>query len=145
MSLSGLRLIATMPPAPYFGGLDRRRAKDQVDALRGLGARVYEFETDAVYRGDRIALQRQIEEIRSFAPHAVIGTPQGGYAVQGGIMPNNGALAHGSPKNLFLDVLELPTLLYWDHVVPQAARYVLQSWPSLPERSQTGVLRRLKA
>jgi hypothetical protein len=144
MSLAGLRLVVTLPPKPYFGGLDRRRAEDHADALRSLGATIYEFKTEAVYCNDRSTLQRQIEDIRAFAPDAVIGTQHSGYAIQGGMMPDDGPTSYGQSRNLFLDVLDLPTVLYWDQVLPQAARYVLPLWPSLPEGSQHGAVRRLK-
>jgi hypothetical protein len=145
MLLSGLRLVVTMPPIEFFGGLDRRRAKDHAAALRTLGASVYEFETAAVYRNDRPALQRQIEDIRTFSPDGVVGTQHGGYAIQGGMMYEPDSSARESPKNLFLDVLGLPTIVYWDHVLTQAPRYVIPSWPSLPEESEPGVMSGLNA
>jgi hypothetical protein len=144
MSLAGLRLVVTLPPPTFFGGLDRQRAVDHADALRNLGAKVYEFNTEAVYHEDQSAIGRQIEEIRAFNPDAVIGTQHSGYAIQGGMMPTPDPSAHELAQNLFLDVLELPTLLYWDHVIPQSARYLLPSWPSLPNEAQSGVVCRLK-
>src|SRR5262249_14619073 len=48
-------------------------------------------------------------------------------------------------RNLFLDVMGLPTVLYWDHVLTQAARYVIDSWPRSPAESKSGVIPALKA
>lgn len=141
--LAGLRLVVTLPPPGFFGGLDRRRADDHAAALRALGASVYEFKTEAVYWKDRAALESQISDIRTFAPDAVIGTQHAGYAIQGGMIDDPDRPA-AEPRNLFLDVLELPTVLYWDHVLTQAARYLIPSWPSSPQDSAPGILAKLK-
>jgi glycosyl transferase family 1 len=141
--LSGLRLVVTLPPPHFFGGLDRRRADDHAAALRALGASIYELSTEAVYRNDKAALARQIAEIHVFAPDAVIGTPHAGYALQGGMIaePDSGG---GTSRNLFLDLLKVPTILYWDHVLTQAARYLIPSWPGGPQESVPDVAARLK-
>ena len=99
--LSGLRLVATLPPRDWFGGVDHARARDQIAALTKLGASVYEFDVASMYMPDRSQLQAQIEGIRAFKPDAVIGTPHAGYAVQGG-MAN---VESGRPCNIFFDQL----------------------------------------
>ncbi len=141
--LSGLRLVVTLPPPGFFGGLDRRRADDHAAALRALGASIYEFNTAAIYGKDRVALDSQIADLRNFAPDAVIGTQHAGYAVQGGMIDDPDH-PDDEPQNLFLDLLELPTVLYWDHLLTQAPRYLIQSWPSLPQDSTPGMLPKLK-
>ena len=141
--LSGLRLVVTLPPPGFFGGLDRRRADDHAAALRALGASVYEFKTEATYWKDRAALASQIADIKAFAPDAVIGTQHAGYAIQGGMIHDHDR-PENEPRNLFLDVLELPTVLYWDHVLTQAARYLIESWPSSPQESASGMMPKLK-
>jgi hypothetical protein len=136
--------VVTLPPPGFFGGLDRRRADDHAAALRALGASVYEFKTEAIYSNDRAMLEHEIADIRTFAPDAVIGTQHAGYAIQGGMI-DQPDLASGRPsRNLFLDVLELPTVLYWDHVLTQAAKYIMRSWPSSPQQSPSGVMQQLK-
>ena len=140
--LLGLRLVVTLPPPGFFGGLDRRRADDHAAALRALGASVYEFKTEAVYWKNRAAVESQIADIEAFEPDAVIGTQHAGYAIQGGTIDD--AASGEAPCNLFLDVLELPTVLYWDHVLTQAARYLIQSWPSSPQESAPGMMPKLR-
>jgi hypothetical protein len=142
-ALSGLRLVVTLPPPGFFGGLDRRRADDHAAALRALGASVYEFKTEAVYWKDRAALESQIADIKAFAPDAVIGTQHAGYAIQGGTADDPDR-PESEPRNLFLDVLELPTVLYWDHVLTQAARYLIPSWPASPQESASGMMPKMK-
>src|SRR5262249_53872483 len=48
-----------------------------------------------------------------------------------------------SPRNIFLDLLQLPTVLYWDHVLTQAM-YSLR-WPDDVENSRGGVIEALRA
>jgi hypothetical protein len=140
--LSEFRLVVTLPPSGFFGGLDRRRADDQVMALQALGATVYAFETRAIYAKDYAEVDRQIAEIKEFKPDAVIGAQHAGYAIQGGMIQDpDGALI----QNLFLDVLGLPTVFYWDHVLTQAARYLIAAWPRSPAESVSGVISKLKA
>ena len=139
--LAGLRLIVTMPPSGFFGGVERRRAIDQARALRQIGAKLYPFETSLVYRDDRLALQDEVAKMRAFGADAVIGAQHAGYALQGGMVANG---PHGGLTNLFLDVLELPTLLYWDQALTQASRYFIRSWPTGPSESRSGALGRLR-
>ena len=138
--LSGLRLVVTLPPRDWFGGVDHARARDQIAALTKLGASVYEFDVASMYMPDRSQLQAQIEGIRAFKPDAVIGTPHAGYAVQGG-MAN---VESGRPFNIFFDQLDLPTVLYWDHFLTQAPYYILHPWPRTPDESATGALDQLR-
>src|SRR3954447_19744585 len=84
--LLGLRFVVTLPPAEWFGGVDLARARDQVIALRKLGAEVHEFDTTSVYATGQPRLHSLIDQIRAFGPDAVIGTPHAGYAVQGGMI-----------------------------------------------------------
>jgi Glycosyl transferases group 1 len=135
-------VVVTPPPPHFFGGLDRRRADDHAAVLRKLGAEVHEFSTEAVYRNDKAALARQIAEIHAFAPDVVIGTPHGGYAIQGGMIADPDR--DGENRNLFLDILEVPIILYWDHVLTQAPRYLIPSWPDRPQESVPDVVARLK-
>jgi len=135
-------VVVTPPPPHFFGGLDRRRADDHAAALRKLGAKVHEFFTEAVYRNDKPALSRQIAEIHAFSPDVAIGTPHGGYAIQGGMIAD--PHGDGANRNLFLDILEVPTIVYWDHVLTQAPRYLMPSWPSCPQESVPDVVARLQ-
>jgi len=138
--LFGLRLVATLPPREWFGGVDFARARDQVAALIELGASVYEFDVTAVYAPDRSEFQAQIDGIRAFKPDAVIGTPHAGYAVQS-VTTNTET---GRPRNIFFDQLELPTVLYWDHFLTQAPYYIIHPWPRTPSESVAGSFDQLR-
>ncbi|SEC60069.1 Glycosyl transferases group 1 [Rhizobiales bacterium GAS191] len=137
--ISGLRLVATMPPALHFNGVAFEIARNQVDILRQLGASVYGFDTSPFYKNDLITLQSQIDDVRTFKPHAVLSLPSAGYAVE--IVMDDGE----APRNVFLDILELPTILYWDHALVHASRYVTPSWPASPFYSARGVKQSLQS
>ena len=139
--LARLRLIATLPPPQHFAGCALDIARDRIAALRALGATVREFDTSAFYADDRATLQPQIDDLRSFQADAVIGMPNAGYAVE--IVVRDGS-PEGEVRNLFLDVLALPTILYWDHPLVQSPKYVVPSWPSSPGESTDGVLGRIR-
>lgn len=140
--LAHCRLVATLPPKSFFGGNNLLRGLDHVEALKALGAAVYTFDTNAVYTGDRAEIERQKSEIIDFRPDAVIGTPHAGYVVQGGMIAP--ASARGRPRNLFLDDLGLPAILFWDHALTQAARYLLNPVPERPSDSCEGILDALR-
>src|SRR5262249_30824131 len=72
------------------------------------------------------ALQSRVSAVKDFRPHAVIALPNAGYAAE--VVVEDGAIA----RNLFLDILELPTIFLWDHALVQAPRYVLRFWPPEP-------------
>jgi hypothetical protein len=144
LPLSGLRLAVTMPPSSYFGGCDLAIARDHVFALRGLGAVVYELDTTPAYQGDDPTLRRQLDDLRDFRPDAAIGAPHGGYAIQPFTSYRDPEQPE-TPNNLFLDRLEVPTLLYWDHALLQPPRYLVSPWPESPEDSTGGVIRQLRA
>ena len=126
-SLRGLRLAITIPLESYFGGIDRLRALDSAQALRQLGAAVHEFELEEAYRRDRDSVTRQVDAFKGFKPDAVIAAPHAGYALND---------LHGSDpqyqQNLFLDVLDVPVILYWDHVIPQLPNHIISKWRSNP-------------
>jgi hypothetical protein len=138
--LAGLRLVATLPPRRFFGANNLARAIDQIAALRNLGAAVYEFDTEAVYANDLSKIEQQKNDIRAFRADAVIGTPHAGYVVQGGMLRPSAISLRQVRRNLFIDELDLPVLLFWDHALTQAARYLLDRWPAYPWESQAGAL-----
>src|SRR5438477_342893 len=101
--LSRLRLVTTLPPKSWFGGNNLARAREHGQALRALGAAVYEFDTEAMYANDLSRIEQQKQEITAFRPDLVIGTPHGGYVVQGGGRAESTGLPGSRPLNLFIE------------------------------------------
>jgi MoaA/NifB/PqqE/SkfB family radical SAM enzyme len=143
--LSGLRLVATLPPKHFFGGNNLRRAREQIAALRNLGAVVYEFDTAAVYYNDWPKIDQQQREIIEFRPDAAISTPHAGFVIQGCALPDPADLPTRRARNLFIDELELPVVLFWDHALTQAAHYSLRPMPETPCDSQGGAREALRS
>ena len=145
LPLSGLRLAVTLPPAHFFSGCDLAIARDHVFALRQLGAVVYEFDTTHAYMGSKSELRTQLDDLRSFQPDAAIGAPHAGYAVQPFVPRRRDQGGDTTLGHLFLDELDLPTLLYWDHALLQLPKYLVSRWPRSPGKSSAGVLAQLRA
>jgi hypothetical protein len=135
----------TLPPADFFSGCDLAIARDHVFALRQLGAVVYEFDTTLAYKGDSARLRQQLDDLRGFRADAAIGAPHAGYAIQPFTASRRSRDRNALPTHPFLDELELPTFLYWDHVLLQLPRYLVPRWPQGPEDSSAGVRQRLRA
>jgi hypothetical protein len=141
--LAGLRLAITVPPRHFFGGVDRFRAIDTAEALRRLGATVFEFETDVAYGDDQEVLGRQIDSLKGFQADALVSASQAGYILQAG-MYDRGSDQLFHSHNLFFDVPGLRMIMYWDHIIPQMTRFIINRWPSQPSNSGEGVLSRMR-
>ena len=133
--LKGLRLVATMPPHPWFGGVDYNFAVEMTDELRALGAEVFEVDVAGFTTQNDVYMRDVVQAIRSFRPDVAIGLPNSLYV-----------LLCSTPKqeNLFRDVLEIPTVMLWDHGLLQMPRQILGAPPSRPEDARGGSIRRLR-
>jgi len=141
--LSGLRVVTTLPPKHFFGGHNLLQAREHCDALRNLGATVYEFDTAAVYASDLSNIDRQKREIIEFRPDVVVSTPNAGYVIQGCLLTDLDR-PNGGSQNLFIDELELPVILYWDQALTQSGYYSFGPCPAGPSDSQDGALEKLR-
>jgi hypothetical protein len=141
-ALKGLRLVVTMPLSDYWYGRDLALAKDHAAALRSLGAEIFEFETTPFYRQDAATMRRQINDVKLFRPDAAISAPHAQYAAAMR-WADEGSTDRTYADNVFLDHLNLPTVLYWDHVVTQAG----QPYPNSAKRDDSGggIVERLRA
>jgi hypothetical protein len=142
LPLAGMRLVVTLPPAQHFWGCALAIAEDCVTAIRELGAAVHEFDTTPFFLGDETTLTKQIEDLRTFRTDAVLSQPNAGYALL--IKRKEWSRSAADLGNLFFDVLGLPTILNWDHVLPQAPRYLLERWPANPAESEVGLVEVLR-
>jgi hypothetical protein len=133
-----------MPPSHFWWGRDLVSAKSHRHALRRLGAEIFEFDTAPFCRKDFRMLRQQIEDARRFRPDAAVSTPHAGYAAAVKWF-EEGASGELVASNVFLDVLHLPTVLYWDHVLTQAPMYVMPEWPAAADDSRRGVIEQLRA
>jgi hypothetical protein len=135
LPLSGLRLVVTMPPHPWFGGVDYNFAVEMTDELRALGADVFEVDVAGFTTQNDVYMQDVVQAIRTFRPDVAVSLPNSLYA-----------LLCSTPKqeNLFRDILQIPTLMLWDHGLLQMPRQILGSPPNSPAEARGGSIRRLR-
>ncbi|HEV2689873.1 MAG TPA: hypothetical protein VGV35_15040, partial [Bryobacteraceae bacterium] len=79
--LSGLRVVATMPPPPWFGGVDYNFAVEMTDELRTLGAEVFEVDVAAFTTQNDVYIQDVIQAVRSFRPDVGVSLPNSLYVL----------------------------------------------------------------
>jgi Glycosyl transferases group 1 len=133
--LKGLRVIVTMPPRDWYGGVDYRFAVDMADGLRRLGAAVFDLDVTGFNVGDTAYVDDAIAAARSFRADLAMALPNAGYAI---------VCRTVRGENVFSDVLEIPTIMVWDHGAIQFAPLVLGPLPQDPEKSRAGCIRKLR-
>jgi len=133
--LRNLRLAVTIPPRHWFGGIDYRFAVDMARELRRMGAAILEIDVSVFDERDPRRIRNCVAAVRSFRPDVAVALPNAGYAI---------ACKTPAGDNLFRDVLELSTILIWDHGVLQFAPALLDPLPAAPAQSIDGCLRRLR-
>jgi hypothetical protein len=134
------RIAVTVPPADWFHGITRTTYELCRDALRGLGATVFEVPLDAFLPVDPERIADLIHDLRAFAPQLAFGLPYLSQALVCRLPPGR----DGWRPNLFTDVLDIPTLGAWDHAPFELADQLLTPHPPSPADSATGALERLR-
>jgi hypothetical protein len=132
--LAGLRIVATLPPHGWFGGVDYNFAVEMADELRTLGATVFDLHVSGFTSGNDLYVHDAIEALKTFRPDVAISLPNALYAL---ICATKG-------RNVFRDILEIPTLMLWDHGLLQLPRQILNHWPNTPADAMGGSIRRLR-
>jgi len=132
--LAGLRIVATLPPHVWFGGVDYNFAVEMAEELRTLGAVVFDLDVAGFTSGNDVYIHDAIEALKTFRPDVAVSLPNAVYAL---ICATKG-------RNVFKDILEIPTLMLWDHGLLQLPRQVLHHWPSTPAEAMGGCVRRLR-
>jgi hypothetical protein len=133
--LKHLRVAVTIPSAGWFGGISNAYAADMAQELRDLGADVLPVDVDAFSSRDSARIDAAIAALKSFRPSVALSLPNAGYAI---------LCSTPDGRNVFRDVLEIPTVLLWDHGPLQFARLLLGPPPPSPAESTRGCLDRLR-
>lgn len=133
--LNGLRVVTTLPPHPWFGGIDYNFAIEMSEELRALGAAVFDLHVGSFITQNDIYIRDAVEALKSFRPDVAISLPNALYALQCKTSKN---------ENLFKDILGIPTLMLWDHGLLQLPQQILAPLPETPAESTRGSIRRLK-
>ena len=133
--LAGLRVVVTMPPHTWFGGVDFNFAVEMTEELRSLGATVFELDTGGfiVQNGDYA--REEIARLRSFRPDVGFSLPNAGYAL---------LCQTAEQQNVFKDILQIPTIMLWDHGLLQFPKLCFDPLPKTPADAAGGAIRRLR-
>jgi hypothetical protein len=133
-----LRIVVTKPPETWFYGLARQYADLYADTLRAMGATLMVVPIEAfLSEGHTSAAAALVDEIRSFRPDVAIGLHDAGYA----IYCRGRRQQDASLTNVFVEWLEVPTVLMWDHALLQFAPILIGPLPDSPAESVSGCLR----
>lgn len=132
--LSGLHVVATMPPRGWFGGIDYNFAVEMACELRDLGATVFELDTGGFITSNDLYIEGAIEALRSFRPDVAVSLPNAGYAL----------LCKTRGQNVFRDILSVPTIMLWDHGLLQFPKLILDPLPRNVDQATDGAIRRLR-
>jgi hypothetical protein len=127
----GPRVVVTRPPTDWFYGLAHQYAALYARSLRGLGAEVLAVPVEPFASQDGEAIRDLVGEIRRFRPDLAIGLHDAGYA----LCCRAARTPQDTPTNIFVDWLELPTILLWDHALLQFAPILLGPLPDHPHES----------
>ena len=133
--LAGLRVAITLPPHGWFGGVDYNFAIEMSEELRALGATVFDVDVAGFTSQNEIYIAGVIEALRAFRPQVAVSLPNALYILlcRGGV-----------GKNIFRDILQIPSIMLWDHGLLQLPRQILNHNPGSPEESQSGAVRQIR-
>ncbi len=134
--LEGLRLAATLPPHDWFGGIDYNFAVEMIAELRDMGAAVFELDVASFVKPNSVYIENAIAALRSFRADVALALPNALYIL---------LCATPEKKNVVTDVLEIPTLMLWDHGLLQLPQQIVGPLPLDPAASTGGCIRRIKS
>jgi hypothetical protein len=137
----GVRVVVTRPPDDWFYGLAHQYAALYAQSFRDLGAEVLAVPVEPFVTQDGAAVRELANEVRRFRPDLAMGLHDAGYAVY----CRAARAPEEAPTNFFVDWLELPTILLWDHSLLQFAPILLGRLPDHPDESVGGCLSLLSA
>jgi hypothetical protein len=134
------RVAVTVPPHDWFHGIARELFQIYRQALIDLGCSVFDVPVDLFLPPDVGRITALLAELRAFRPELAIGLPTGSYALICRLPPER----HGWRPNLFIDVLELPTICMWEHAPIELADQLLRPLPDRPADSRPGAIDALR-
>lgn len=115
LDLRDLRVVVGIPPQDAFGGHSIERTGSLTDVFRTLGLTVRTVLAEDWQKPSERA--RIASELTKFDPHFAIAIPTTGVALY--------FFQDEAGKNLFSDILNVPLVLPWDHLLIHAPMYYL--------------------
>ena len=129
--LAGLRVAVTVPPVGWFGSIDHKFAVDMIQSLDEMGANLFLIDIARLVAKDSRYVAGLLADLRRFEPDVALATPNAGYAL---------LITDTKGRHLLRDILEVPTLLIWDHGVLQFCTEILSPLPNGREESSDGCI-----
>jgi hypothetical protein len=133
--LSGLRIVVTMPPHTWFGGVDFDFAVELAEEVKALGATIFELDTSSFTAGRALQIDKAIAAMRAFRPDVALSLPNALYVLL--CRTTTGA-------NVFRDVLEIPAILFWDQGLFQLPSLALDPLPASATDARLGAIARIR-
>lgn len=153
-----VRLMVAVPPKAFFGGNDRLNADVLIESLREIYPNLFIFDVGVIDSKNPDRIEALIEAAKDFRASVCIALPNASYALM--LKPPIRApdipptltwleklhiwLDGHPPENIFTDILRVPTVLLWDHIITQPAYLVLGSLPLNRSAGEPGVIARLR-
>lgn len=134
------RIVVSVPPHDWFHGIAFELFKIYRQALIDLGCSVFDVPVDAFLPPDMGRITNLLTHLRAFRPELAIGLYPGSYVLLCRLPPER----DGWRPNLFIDVLELPTICIWDHAPVELADQLLGPLPDRPTELMPGAIKRLR-
>jgi hypothetical protein len=132
--LARLRIVVTIPPYAWFGGVDYNFAIEMSEELRALGAEVFELDLYGFVYENEPYIEQAVAAAKRFGADVAVSLPNAGYAL---------IARTRDRRNVFTDILRIPTIMLWDHGLLQFPRIILSPLPDTPEHTRDGCIRRL--
>ena len=129
-----------MPPDGWFHGITAAIYRIYRRTLVDLGLAVFDVPVDAFLPPDVVRIAALLEKLRAFQPEVALGLNKGSYA----LICRMPARRDGWRPNLFTDVLDIPTICFWDHAPFELANQLLTPHAAEPAESTSGALESLK-
>ncbi len=133
--LSGLRIVTTLPPHSWFGGVDYDFAVEMTCELRDLGATVRELDVAGFISRNDLYIHDTIQTLKSFRPDVAISLPNALYIL---------LCATPDGQNVLRDILQIPTVMLWDHGLLQLPQQILGPLPYTALEASGHSIRRLR-
>lgn len=158
-----IRLIIAMPPRSHFGGNNWEHALTFVETLKAVFPHIFLFDCDIYLSGADADFAAHMAAAKKFKPNVGLAAPNSTYGMildkreSYSYYKNNTSdkkktlkklLAFWKPAapvgNVFADELGVPLIMIWDHLVTQAAHFLLGSEPVPRSMSERGCLDKLR-
>src|SRR4051794_12693379 len=119
------RIAITVPPDGWFHGVHQVLFTHYRTALLDLGISVFDVPVETFLIPDAGRIPTLVSRLRAFRPQMAFGLPYGSYA----LLCRLPAERDGTRRNVFTDVLEIPTVCPWDHAPLEFADQLLAPHP----------------